>query len=630
MVIIDKTKPRPPKYVRKIHPLAYGTQNPRGMDYFKTQAAEKKYWEEVEFPKWLDGIRGADGEKIINGLYYFYLQEGTIYDIDTNKFLTPLWRDSDDILFDDLEFCIKNNLDYFVVKRRGYGFTSSMVCTGVNMILTHEGMEVPMTSADDGRTQRMINNNLIPMYSNLHNSYKPAIHKKALQKGEIIFAEDSHELVMRGGKLLKLDTREGSMSSLTIKPTTKNPRLFESVRTKFGFIDEAFLHNGIVELKSSMRLCFGAGLKKKGTLVLGGSSGNPDKNLDAMRACANMYYDSKKLGEKVSGMRTRFIPGWMGDFDYSVNGWTDEKRGTEEVLRQLDDLSKKQDKTEFMNFKHGMPLFEEDVFDVRISEVFPTEIIDVLNKQKTYILNNPNPIKVGRMEGTIEHPVFKVDPINGCIFIAKDPIRDLNYTNTCIGGSDPIPFEGEDEVVGSKFSTIIHERTSESPSAYFLQRSLDINFIVNQVTLLLAYYNNCQTLLELNRGGYFYNHMIAQGLKNFLAKCPAKCGMAKMTRNEVLGVRANAANNTLKLETLIFWLYNYAQNIPFIELVEQLLTYGTGEPDDLVDAFAWALVAHADWSSKQVKALEKTQVMEFRTVKMVNGKRVYTTVTQQL
>jgi hypothetical protein len=278
-----------------------------------------------------------------------------------------------------------------------------------------------------------------------------------------------------------------------------------------------------------------------------------------------------------------------------------------------------------------MPITEEDVFDIQQTDVLPVEIIEVLNKQKTYILNNPYPIKQGRMEGTIEAPVFKPDPINGCIFISDDPKITEGYSNIYIGGTDPIPFEGDDELVGSRFAHLIYKRTGESPVAYFNMRSLDINFIVQQTTLLSAYYGNCQSLLELNRGGYYYNHLISHGMKQYLAKCPAKCGMAKMTRNDILGVRANEANNMLALETLIFWLYQNAQNIPFMELIDQLLNYGKKTyPDDLVDAFKWALVAHADWSSKQVKYQEQQKTITFRTVKKINGQTIYTTITKPI
>lgn len=635
LILIDGTKPLPPKYVRKIHPLPAGTQNPRGRSYFKSHKEEREYWEgdNGEFFKWIDGIRGADGEQIINGLHYSFIQEATLYDLDNNRFFSPNWRDVDDIIFTDLQWCLDHNLDYFGIKRRGLGWSSIFMWVAMYMALTKEGMEIPITSADEGRTQRLINNNLIPIYTNLNSYYKPVISKKALQKGEVIFAENTSEIVERNGRLIKLDSREGSNSAITVKPTTKNPRIFESVRTKFGFVDEAFLNQNITTIKSSMRLCFGAGMKKKGTLVLGGSAGENEKNISAMTDCANMYFDAKKLGEDISGMRTRFFAGTMGDPDYSTNGWSDEVRAREEILRQLDNLSKKTDKTEYLDFKHGMPLTEEDVFDIRQNDLLPAEIVEALNQQKIVIRNTPDLlIERGRMEGTHEDPVFVPDDINGDVYVYARPDKNVEeYSSVYIGGEDPIPFEGEDEDNGSQFSQIIIHKVFDTPVAFFLRRTLDINYIYEQTTLLSAWYGKNENLLELNRGSYYFNFVLGKGMKKFFAKCPSKCGLTKGTKGDNLGVRATTGNLVHAHSTMVMWLYRNTKNIWFILLIDQLLNLGKpNQRDDLVDAFKWALVAHEDWAAKKTQQLKPSTSISFTTTTTRNGITTKTKIYKKL
>lgn len=368
LTLIDNTKTPSSKFTRIPHPTT-----------FRTTLEEQKYWAE-QVRRWFEGYGGLTGK------HYFYLQEIMIPSIDEGGLIFPEWRDVDDLIFDAIEICERESKDMLIGKRRGVGLTS-IFGAALPLFYTHTipNTVVPITSDNKTKVEAILKDKIIPAYSNLNDKYKqPLLHNR---RDEISFGYKDNNFIDRAGKKVKLESVKGMNSKILPRQTHKDPTAFESVRAKYGFLDELFLHPLANRVRASMSMCFGSGLKKNGWLAMGGSAG--DERPESMKIAQDLYINSESLR-----IYPVFIPGTMGNIGeceftgrpFMINGHSQIDVAAEYIERKLEMLSKSTDLTEYRNFKHAMPMSWEDLFDAKKSDRFPPEVMDILNEQRRYIL----------------------------------------------------------------------------------------------------------------------------------------------------------------------------------------------------------------------------------------------------
>ncbi len=108
IIIIDKTKPLPPMYIREERPDFSLDKHPDKAirNYFDT-------WHQ----RWAEGYMGLTGPHV------FYIQEVMLKDIMGNIFY-PTWRDLDSMVFGQAKECMDAQEDGLWYKARDKGITS--------------------------------------------------------------------------------------------------------------------------------------------------------------------------------------------------------------------------------------------------------------------------------------------------------------------------------------------------------------------------------------------------------------------------------------------------------------------------------------------------------------------------
>ena len=597
MIIIDKSKPKPAKFVRHEHPNPFGSELPNS---FKSNYEQDKYWE-TERTRWHEGY-WIGGEQLLTPEHYFYLQEWKIYSQNEGRVIYPRWRDCDDLVFNLVSKCFKGSKDGLVAKRRRFGWSSILMSLAAHKCLTISGTTVPITSADATRVKLLMTKQFQTGYKGLNSYYKPEKSVKNLTRGIFEFGAEEVETVVRNGKKVNLEAENGLGSSILCKPTQDDPTVFEGLTCHFGILDEIMLHPKAQQVKSSMRDCFSEGLQKNGTLLMGGSSGDENENMEAMNLVAEMWYNSS-----VTDLQTLFLPGWMGDPMFSTNGWSDEKKGTEFIEKERERRNKSTDKTEYFSFIHSFPLTIEDVFNVTKSSLFPVEVVAKINQQKIYISSSPPPVQHGNLIEYDNQIKFVPNP-KGNVHILEHPTHLTEYKNNYYGGIDPIPFStGEQRNRNSddrsEHALIILKRMAETPVAYYKERDVDSAKVVDTSILLQRYYGNCQALLELTQGGVVDTKYRENGWYNLLADAPAQSSTKWQKSQNKKGVRGSGIDGRESLIKLVDWVNRNVENVHFIELLNDFLIMGE-QNSDLGDAFKWCIYGHTNWMMKEAKVID--------------------------
>lgn len=520
---------------------------------FKNQYEKDKYWD-TEMTRWNRGFAG------LTGFHYFYLQEIWQNDIHGNIF-RPHWRECDMIVFDGVEEAKKISFDMFFMKRREFGL-SSIFGGGMPLFvaLTNPGSHSLITSCDKDRIGMLFNEKITIAYDRLDSDIRPA---RARTRGGwyIYFAEEVKD---DKGK-----TRfEGLRSTILGKDTVENPANFEAYRAMYCFLDELFLHPKANAVRASTARCLVKGTQKIGMMILGGTCGESGKLAGPQGV--EIYKQAKD-----KRILTVFLPGWMGLAEFMRNGWDDEKAGTEWIMREREILDKADDKTDFNRLVSDYPLTEAEALSI-ISDttVLPREIVEASISQSKIIIQEPPPIMnydLSRKEdGIVE---AKPNP-QGKTVILEMPQPDTEYGS----GTDPIPFKSADLDRGSDYSICIKKTLAQTYVAYYSERSLYSDIVVDKAILLQDFYSQTcghkvKTMMEMDQGVVARDKYKDKGRADLLSLRPAFLGI-KFVRSNVRVYGFNATNLTDRLNNgLITYLAAYTKNIYFKRMLDEIRVY---------------------------------------------------------
>jgi len=524
-----------------------------------------------ETERWQAGYGG------LTGYHYFSLTQCKIKDA-SGKEIRPLWRDVDeDQIYNPYQQAIKQQEDIMYVKRREVGLTS--VFGGVVPIcnsLIYAGSNNLITSADKDRIKNLFIEKTTTVYDNLDPDIKPS-RASTRQEGYMFFAKKDR----------KTNEYSGLKSSIVCKETVDNPNAFETYRAKSLFIDEFFLHPKATTVRTSGQACLKDGFMKIAPIVMGGSCGVT--SVDGMKEARKLWRSSEALG-----IVTVFIAGNLGimrapelddkgkatgkEFNFCPNGHSDTKRATEWILKTRDKLAKAEDKKPYNVFIKEYPLTIEEVLASSGEGILPPEVMQKVTEQKIYLLNNPNPVNTYDLIRTPTGVVEKVNP-NGKFTILEKPQREAQYGS----GTDPIPFNTENIKEGSEYSTVIKKLMANVYVAYYSERSLNVDQVVNNAILLQDYYFGAKTMMETNAYGAVLKAYRDLGRLDLLAKKPKALGIQFVDKKESYGYYKNEKTTQRGIELFVKYLINHCDKIFLARILDEISGF-PHENTDLLDA----------------------------------------------
>ncbi len=546
VTLIDKTKPKAVPYIFKPTPT------------FNTTYDNQKYWGR-ERAKWTEGIPG------LTGPHYKYISQGHIKQGTSGKLIRPWFRDGDQLVFEDMKEAMKIEHDMGVIKRREFGLTS----IGAGALphyfsRVYPGSRTIMTSCDKPRIFQMFDDKTMVYYNNLHKDIKPKILQKN-QRKENVFLKMEVKYREDG----EIKTTE---SQIYCQETTDNPSAFSTVRCIYGFYDEFPLHKKRNELLGSSMACFMDGPKKSGFLLWGGTV-EQAVSIETVQALREMVGDAK-------GSRTiiHFVPAWMCMFMDEQGAYTDKQKGIDHINRNRERLSKLSNQSQFLAYVKNYPLTLDEALEASTASVFPADIVKKINEQRKIIITQNPPVMeydlVRLSDGTIK---ANANPGKGWAVILSQPEAKITY----ISGTDPIPFSSDNLKDGrvSDNSIVIKDFTHQTYVAYYIERSLDANYVVDRMILLQDYYFKVKTMLELNRGGVIREKYREKGRYELLAPRPGSLGIQFVTKKSGIGWYKEGKNTERANELLIKYLYKYTENIWFKRMIAELEIFLTKNTD---------------------------------------------------
>ena len=599
---------------------------------FRTKLEEDRYWEN-EIERFVNGYNG------LTGRHYAYLTIGKLKTVD-GSIQRPVWRDGDQMVFENSDIARRNHEDEMIVKRREFGLTS--IFGGLEPIyncIVNPGSVQLLTSADVTRVQNMFTDKTMIAYNNLPKALRPPrLHERS--RGYLHLGEkDEHGDVIPG------DSQVHCISTADSDSAAKSVETFRAMSI---FLDELFLHPRASIVLDSSQACVSQGFNKKGHIVFGGSCGaQTEAEAEALRT-------GSRLGEELwndaqaKRIRTTFIPGWMcisqapeydddGIFtgkvlDFCPNGYSDEKKATEWILAQRGRLEKAKDKSRYYNFIKNYPLTIEEVFEINSAGIMPQEVYMALNDaKKHYFINKPEKsYSLRRISQTGE--IVAEENAKGKFMISRLPQEKKTY----ISGTDPIPFGQNQLEKGSDYAISIKCREDEEYVAYYAERDLDSSRVIDNAILLQEFYRSqmfpkgAPTMMESNRGEVAMKEYSIRNKQHLLAHKPRNLGIIYEDKKTKFGWYSNDKTDSRANNYLIQFLKNYADRIALLRLIEESARFPKGNLD-LIDAVRSCEIFDADFTEGEKKKFGSGKRYTWiRYVTRENGKTVEKWVKKEI
>lgn len=391
ITIIEGGKPFSAKYIYKPPPDFHLSKHPQ-LDAQRYYDAQKQIWVEGYY---------RDGVKILSGKHYFYMQEIRLK-TGKGEIIRPHWKDSDQLVFDKIDWCMENKKDLFVLKRREIGLTS-MIAGGLSFWFAriYPGSTLNMTSADRKRFVRMFEDKIYTSYKYMSPYIMNCTPKNINRTKNDVYLKIEIPRKLDDGTE---DIAETEFNLAETSQSDDSVTNFSSSRTPLMFVDEIFLHPRVMKLIRSTDATRMSGTDKFGFFI-GGGTCEESVTQEQLQEFHRLWIEGQK-----KGVETLFLPAWMGLDQLSVNGWSDEKAGTEWVQKTLEEKELLSDPNEAIAFRKNYPLSEDDVWDLaKGGGAFESVAMDTMEDR----------LRVLVTEGCKEAPV-KPQYVNGEYSLAPD------------------------------------------------------------------------------------------------------------------------------------------------------------------------------------------------------------------
>jgi hypothetical protein len=213
---------------------------------------------------------------------------------------------------------------------------------------------------------------------------------------------------------------------------------------------------------------------------------------------------------------------------------------------------------------------------------------------------------------------------NGLFNILEPPIPGKTY----LAGIDPNPFGDREVDDGSDFAIIIGCPEDGALVAYYAERSMDSDYVIENSILLQEYYASekfpfgAPAMMEMNRAEVAFREYTAKGKLNLLSKRAVHIGSefkdSKKKERYGWNKDVQSGREAAASDLMVKFLKLYADKIRIDRLVKELNRFPKGN-NDLVDAFRGYCILHFEYLAKQIKKYSQPQTKLRKYKTMENG-----------
>lgn len=544
---------------------------------FKTDLDRIKYWE-VQKERWINGYGG------LTGIHYFYMQECWIKSGTGGEYIRPYWRDVDSLIFGEIERCLKENKSLLIYKRREIG--ASVIfggCLPHYFMRVFPGCTCLMTSKEQSGIFKLFDDKTSVALDSMDTDIRPTVINRNQTKSSVYLKlqvktrDKEGEIQVRNSDLFCRETSE----------TPKSVNAFSGTRAKYAYIDEAALHKRLPGVLKSIDACLKEGTKQTGFLAMAGTVEESLSNDDIFKL-NQLFTQSEFLN-----INTLFLPAWMGLSEFMVNGWSDEKKGTEWVKQNIERLDQLEDKSFVNAFKKNYPIKLDDIFNFGLSGRWEPDVEEAIKVQYNNVVKANIPItqcKLVDINGVIETSVTP----KGNVFILEHPKANVDYYLLIDGvatGKKSGDEEGSD-VAGVIMKGYDPQGDSYCPVCIYTERPDMVEHSYINLTSQVKYYNKFGGFKEKKGINAEANASTADHFSSFLEKV----GLGKyiVYRKDLSGKGHSNTKKVFQAVTIDvrdwqmrqanIFLRKYIGNIKMLMLLKDMMK-PAGKNADILDAF---------------------------------------------
>jgi hypothetical protein len=316
-------------------------------------------------------------------------------------------------------------------------------------------------------------------------------------------------------------------------------------------------------------------------------------------------------GRTVSGLYRHFRPAYIG-----MEGFIDEygkdqmtPEGEYKAKIFLQNERDGADPATLAQLKRQFPFTVEEAFDIVQADVWEGDVKEILKTCRNNLHKQDLPIKKVRLyelSNEVLYTAKKDDPYSVQIF--EDPMPDVKYYAGFDGAGSDQTVGGEH---GSKVAMVVVKGfggmhgASYAPVAIFAVRPERMEEAYQVVLLLSKYYNKygkLKLLGETNagQGAAVLSYFMNRGCGSILMDRPKNIGVNFEDKSSKKWIYRGVEVKQLQIVLANRYLRRYADNIPFLDLIESLVNLGK-QNEDYADAFLMALLAMGDFEQKENK-----------------------------
>lgn len=587
MIIIDNISPSSPILEWKPKPL------------FKTDLEKQRYWGKQK-EIWLDGIND------IPGTLAFKTQELQIKDRDLGEIFRPICRDVDLLIHQKIQECRKKGKALVLIKGRGVGASAEIGCLTNYFMRVHPGTTSLITSKDQPSASSLFSEKIMVTFSNIDPDIRPEIINKnetknaSFLKTEIEYKGLDGKAVFNTSKCVVRETSD-SLESATA---------FSGEGAIFGAYDEFWLGKRRDELLMSSTSCYmNAKTRTMTGFLLCPGTVEPrltNEQLAELEIMIRQVTEKGMLGTMPAELL--FIPCWMGTF--MTNGWSDEKRGTEWWMQNVEAL--KNDKKALRAFKMNNPMSLDDIFELTSGGAYEDDVGEMLKATGEKLRKEPPVIqqtKLVKIGDTIQTTQSKEPNI----FIAEQPKQNVQYWQLVDGtatGSETGSADGSD-VCGMIVKGYDPNGDSYVPVCIYLERPKTVEQSYISLVNQLRYYNIFNGMVKCcaegnNTSDHFSTFLEKEGLGKYIQKRKDLSGKGNTEKNKPFQYIGKDEID-FQYRFMNIFLRKYGHNIKFLMLIEDMLKPLSVNADmrSAFNMFSIALPTNFDKPVEHKKPLSK-------------------------
>jgi len=586
--------------IDKKNPKSLFTYIPKPV--FKTELERIKYWE-LQKERWINGYGG------LTGMHYFYMQECFIKSGTGGEYIRPTWRDVDSLIFGEIDKCLKENKALLMYKRREVG--ASVIfggCLPNYFMRLFPGCTCLMTSKEQSGIFKLFDDKTSIALDCMDQDIRPSVLNRNQTKSSVYLKLQ----VKTKGKDGHSEVRNSDLFCKETTETTRSVNAFSGTRAKYAYIDEAPLHKRLPSLLQSIDACLKEGTKQTGFLAMAGTVEASLSNEDIANL-NNLFNQSSFLN-----INTLFIPAWMGLNEFMVNGWSDEKKGTEWVYKEIERLDKLEDKSFVNAFKKNYPLKLDDIFNFGKSGRWESDVEEKIKLQYNNVVKANIPITRCKLV-EINNSVETVGDGKGPIHILENPKSGVQYY-LCIDGVATGLKSGDKDgsnVAGTIVKMFDPAGDSYSPVCVYTERPETVEH--SYITLLsqARYYNKYGgfkgIMAEANAGtsDHFVTFLKKNGMEKYIMSNVDLGGKGYSNTKKMFKYITKNERDWQMRQANIF-LRKYIEVIKMVIVLKDFMK-PDGDNADILDSWLmWFIAVGADFD----KPIEK-KIQAKRQVRMV-------------